>query len=555
MEAFQRFIRVHNFSLAFFGMALIYFLNLFLDVMDVDAAQYASISREMLESGRFLQVYHRGLDYLDKPPLLFWLSAISFKLFGINNFAFKLPAVLVVVLGIFSTYQLSKLWYDDKTGKIAALILGYSQAVFLMTNDIRMDGMLMGWVIFTIWQFSLFLKKNRFVNLLLASLGLGLSMMTKGPLGLIIPAAAFTAHFAIKGQWKNFLKWEWLVALVIALATLAPMLWGLYHQFDLQPEKEVYGLSGPSGVKFFFWTQSFGRITGDIYWDNGAPWHFFLGTILWDFSPWILLLIPAIVLLIKTFASPKILNKNYPEFLSIGGFVLVFIMLSMSNYKLPHYIFPLLPFAAMLSARYLSLANTKFLHGLCKGQFVFLHLFYLAMAVYFVQVFSGDLVWIAFLIVSYLFFCSVKLFSEKTSNKFLNTSLVAAFTLNLILSLHFYPKLLEYQASNQVGRMAENTKKEWDEFHSLYHISHSLDFYSRRTNVFRFPEYLVETDSGSWIYTGKRGKAEIDSLAPGKFMVIDTFKVYKISNLSLEFLNKNTRDSATKELYLLEKLE
>jgi hypothetical protein len=72
---------------------------MFNDVMEVDASQYAAMSREMLESGNYLQLFDRGQNYLDKPPLLFWVSAMSFKLFGISNFSYKLPSVLFSLLG------------------------------------------------------------------------------------------------------------------------------------------------------------------------------------------------------------------------------------------------------------------------------------------------------------------------------------------------------------------------------------------------------------------------------------------------------------------------
>ena len=85
-----------NKSLIFFIVAIliIYFLNLFIDVMEVDAAQYVSISLEMFRNGSYLKVFHRNADYLDKPPMLFWLAVLSFKVFGVSTWAYKLPAVL-----------------------------------------------------------------------------------------------------------------------------------------------------------------------------------------------------------------------------------------------------------------------------------------------------------------------------------------------------------------------------------------------------------------------------------------------------------------------------
>ncbi|NDC41606.1 MAG: hypothetical protein EBZ77_08660 [Chitinophagia bacterium] len=63
-------------------IALVYFAAVRVDTMDIDASQYASMSREMLQSNNWLHVYDHGLDYLDKPPFLFWISATSMKVFG-----------------------------------------------------------------------------------------------------------------------------------------------------------------------------------------------------------------------------------------------------------------------------------------------------------------------------------------------------------------------------------------------------------------------------------------------------------------------------------------
>ena len=59
----------------------VYFLGFNLDVMDIDAAQYANMSREMLQSNNPLFLYDVGMPYLDKPPFLIWVSALSMKLF------------------------------------------------------------------------------------------------------------------------------------------------------------------------------------------------------------------------------------------------------------------------------------------------------------------------------------------------------------------------------------------------------------------------------------------------------------------------------------------
>src|ERR1017187_4759933 len=111
---FKKWLFNYRYALCFVAIGIVYLFNMFIDVMDIDAAQYAAMSREMLESGNYLQVHASGLDYLDKPPLLFWLASLSLKLFGVTNFAYKLPAVLFIILGVYSTYRFALEWYDKQ---------------------------------------------------------------------------------------------------------------------------------------------------------------------------------------------------------------------------------------------------------------------------------------------------------------------------------------------------------------------------------------------------------------------------------------------------------
>ena len=196
----------YRYLLAFMAMGIVYFFNMFIDVMDVDASQYASISREMWERGDFLQVFHQGKDYLDKPPLLFWLSSTSLGLLGLSNFAYKLPAVLILILGIYSTYRFTLMWYDKKKAIYAALILASTQALFLITNDIRTDGMLTGFVIFSVWQLSRFIHENKFKYLIWGAIGVAAAMMTKGPIGIVLVAFAIGAIFYLKDNGKTYLN-------------------------------------------------------------------------------------------------------------------------------------------------------------------------------------------------------------------------------------------------------------------------------------------------------------------------------------------------------------
>ena len=337
------------FTLSLCAFILLYFLNMRLDVMEVDAAQYASIGMEMLMNGSWLEVYHGGKDYLDKPPLLFWCNATSMAIFGINTFAAKLPGVLALLLSLLSLFRFCQIWYSLSIARLATLVLASSQAFLLMSNDVKTDGLLSAWIMMALWQGSVFLHKNSLKSILLFSLSLALALMTKGPLGFLLPCGALMLHLLLSRNLKRLLNPRLLLVLPIIALLITPMCIGLYEQFDLHPEKEVYGLKGPSGLRFFFWTQSFGRITGEIYWNNGAPWHFFLLSMLWDFAPWVLFFWLAVIRLLRKTEERKAL----PEYMSLSLFALGMLGMSASQYKLPHYIFPLFGSCAVITANFL----------------------------------------------------------------------------------------------------------------------------------------------------------------------------------------------------------
>ncbi len=86
------------------------------DVIEVDAAQYAAISMETEKDGNYLMITERGEDYLDKPPFLFWINALSFKIFGYTNLGYKLPSVLFSLIGVLYTLKLGSFFLILKGG-------------------------------------------------------------------------------------------------------------------------------------------------------------------------------------------------------------------------------------------------------------------------------------------------------------------------------------------------------------------------------------------------------------------------------------------------------
>jgi 4-amino-4-deoxy-L-arabinose transferase-like glycosyltransferase len=548
---FVVFLKKNKYPLLFTLVGIIHFLNLFIDIMNVDAAQYASISMEMGQTKNYAHIYNQGQDYLDKPPLLFWISSLSILLFGPFNFAYKLPSLLAAILGVYSLYRFTKIWYKKEVALISALILASCQAMFLMTNDVRTDTMLLGFVTFSVWQLSEYLQYKKVKNFLLASIGLAFSLMTKGPIGLILPAAAFGGHLILKRDWGNIFKIQWLIMLAIVGILISPMLYGLYTQFDLHPEKTVYGLIGPSGIKFFFWTQSFGRITGDNYWQNDSGFFYFFHTILWDFMPWILLFIPALIVKLSSLLFRKGNCQNESEFISLSGFVLVFLALSLSKYKLPHYIFVLMPFASVITAHFLINLKAKRIPSVSTIQFVVMNLLWLLIPFIFIYVFPPhNLLIIILAILFYTLFWLAYLRFRNNYVGIVAPTALATIALNITLTLHFYPNLLRYQPDSEVGKyIVENTTPNNNICTFNIH-GYALNYYARRIIPIIEKNNLSNLKANTYIYTDKQGLETIERLGIN-YKMVKTFPNFKVTALNKNFVLKKSRDKAINFNYLI----
>jgi len=146
-------------KIVYFFLAVMLFIaymaGLSADVIDVDAAQYATISMEMFASGDFLHVKERGLDYLDKPPLLFWLSCLSYKFFGISSFTYKLPTFICSLFTLFYTKKLGDYLYGGNVGNMSAIVLATSIGFIWINMDVKTDAMLLCFFTFSIYHLCL----------------------------------------------------------------------------------------------------------------------------------------------------------------------------------------------------------------------------------------------------------------------------------------------------------------------------------------------------------------------------------------------------------------
>jgi 4-amino-4-deoxy-L-arabinose transferase-like glycosyltransferase len=559
MKGLARFIKSDKFF--YFVLAAIlgvYIAGMFVDVMEVDAAQYAAMSMEMLQRGDYLHFYDRGNEYLDKPPLLFWLTALSFKLFGLSSFTYKLPSVLASLLAIYSTYEIGRLWYDKETGRWAAIILAACQAFFVYNNDVRTDALLTGFVTFSIWQLSAFIRDKRALNFIFGFIGIGFAMLAKGPIGLIVPAAAFGTHFLLRREWKMVFKWQWLIGLLIILAVLSPMLYGLYTQFDMHPEKTVNGQTGVSGLRFFFWTQSFGRITGESEWQNQFSGFFFIPTFMWMFLPWTLWFLWAFIKELITLAKKRFKLEGNEEGFTIGGFLLIFIAVSLSRYKLPHYILVIMPLASLLLAKHFWIWQANEVKDKIAQVIKVVHPLIILLL-------AGLVAWLVsyifpvpareiFIVVSIIVIFSLLAFIyNRGAWRIISSTALVVVAVNILFNTWFFPQLLDYQSGSQLGRQILEENVPVEHLRTFNLTSHALDFYTHSIvpQVHEAKNINELRASGPvWVYTDEAGYEQLKS-AGFEAESIQSFPHQHVSLMSTSFLNPDTRQEKLRKRYLL----
>ena len=535
---------------------LVYLTGWQVPLMEIDAAQYASMSREMLLHRNFLELYDHGKDYLDKPPMLFWLSSLSMYLFGINDFAYRLPSYLFALLSVYSVYKFALLFYPKRVALLCALALASCQAMFLINHDVRTDTMLMGWVTLSIWQLADWYKTNHWKSFFLAALAISGGMLTKGPIALMVPVFAFAPHFILQRSFKQFLRWEYILLLAIIGVLLIPMSMGLYRQYDLHPEKTMYGQKGISGLRFYYWTQSFGRITGESTWHENDSFFFLFENMLWGFLPWILFFIVALLNDIRGLFKRKFRLSKDEEWISTGGFLVTYCALGMSRAQLPHYIYVVFPMAAVITGRWVAaLLYTDEWKSWVKPFFILHAVIFsiLAIGLFLLLYYPFPPVHLGLLI---FFISAVFVLIIAIARKWiplpslLLLPVLGILLINICINTGFYPSLLKYQMSVKVSRILNQQGINKDHVY-IYKMGEewSLGFYSNHDYMHvNNPDSLGLHD---YLLTGKEGLASLDG---GTYRLLYEGQGFHVSMLSLEFLNPSTRRTVTTPYYIIQKI-
>tara|TARA_Y100000768_G_C23894103_1_gene641663 strand:- start:138 stop:1124 length:987 start_codon:yes stop_codon:yes gene_type:complete len=325
------------------------------------------------------------------------------------------------------------------------------------------------------------------------------------------------------------------------------MTYGLFTQFGLK------------GVKFFYWTNSFGRITGSSSWSNDTGAFYLFSVFLYAFLPWTFIFLGAYIKRLRSFFIRKKVYINKLEIISFVGFTVPLIMLSLSNYKLPHYIYCILPFAAILTADMIE----KNGRNKRVNKYIFLtQIITLAMILIFVystsQIISPKNIYFyifPFLIIIGFIWIYIILRKDLLA-QFIVPSIAGYLLFNYGFNIGIINPLMSYQApskaSNYLVENENNIKNMYLYNENEKAKSRAFNFYLNINTKYIDQSYLKSKvfSKPILIYTGSKGYSELIKYNKN-IKILKTFDHVRVSKLQIDFFNPETRGSIIEKKYLL----
>jgi 4-amino-4-deoxy-L-arabinose transferase-like glycosyltransferase len=299
-------------------------------LFEPDEGRNAEVAREILLLRDWVTPHYDFIPRLDKPAVFFGLVALAFKVFGLSEWAARLPSVLAAFGCLSLTYIVARSIFGRWAALWSVLILVTSIEFFALSRVVILDMVLTFFITLSLacfWLGHLATGPRRKFLVLLMYAFIGAATLVKGPIGLVLPAAVIFFYLLLSGKWA--LLGEMELSLGVPLFLIVAASW--YVAVELR---------NPGYLHHFLYEENFARFTTTQF-NRSEPWYYFFMVLAAGFFPWTLLL-P------MTLADFRKRPPAEGHLFVIFWIALPFIVFSLSASKLPHYILPLYPPLAIL---------------------------------------------------------------------------------------------------------------------------------------------------------------------------------------------------------------
>jgi 4-amino-4-deoxy-L-arabinose transferase-like glycosyltransferase len=425
----------YKYTLFIFLIIFTYTWNFWVnDIWIPNESFYAESVREMFQNKNFLDIYYNYEPRFNKPPLTYWLIALSAAIFGINEFAIRLPIVLMALGTVFLTFLIGKRLYNFNVGIIAAFIMSVSLQFVGNSRYASPEVPLAFFFTLTLYLFLKGYQEKNFKYILLSYISLGLTVLTKGfPYIFVIGAIIILfllieSNFELKKFWKEFLSLKIWIGLPLVL--IIGFWWYIYSYLKF----------GDTFWKVYY-EETFGRAFGEkSSFFSIENLSYYWVVILWGFLPYSLTFYYAFI---EYF-------KNIKQFSFIfSWFWAMMIIFTIAKGKLPTYMIQAFPALSILSAyliiNYNPLNFKKYIYSLT---FIIPTLLTLAVMIYTINLFNLDYFYYTFVL-----FIPAYIIRYKDLKL---TPFLSFILLLLMFVVSVLPKIEKYRPYDKIGQAIED---------------------------------------------------------------------------------------------------
>jgi len=298
------------------------------DLYSQTEGQYAGAAREMVETHQWLLPTNDGIPRLQKPPLLYWLIIVSFKLFGINTAAARLPVALAVVASVALIFLIGEKLTDYWRGFIAGLIYLSFCGTFLLARIVMPEPLVSAFIAGAIFCAVCGYQRRRHRRAWFAGFWIfsAFACLTKGLLGVVYPAAILVLlslfYREARLRFRALLRWEYVA---IFLLIVAP--WHLWAQWHF-----------PGYFRYLVSSEWWGHLRGlsdETHDYKGMPaYQFLLMHLAWWF-PWSIALLPGVIFAWRRVLRPH--DINFADALLLCWTAVVFVPLLFLGQRQDYY--------------------------------------------------------------------------------------------------------------------------------------------------------------------------------------------------------------------------
>jgi 4-amino-4-deoxy-L-arabinose transferase-like glycosyltransferase len=305
-------------------LAAIVFFSLFIGLgsvplFDEDEGAYSEVTREMLQSGDFITPRLNGETFFHKPPMIYWAQAASVGLFGLNEFALRLPSALASLVWAVILFGFARRHFNGAVAWYAVFFMVTSLQTSIVAKAAIADALLNLFVTLAMFGIYAYYRNQRKRDIYLTFVFMALGFLTKGPIAVLIPLVGSGVFFGVKGRWKLWFK-----------AIFNPPGWGLFLLIALPWYVALYLQHGRAFIDEIFFTHNVARFQTAFEGHSGSVFYYI---------PVILLgLIPNTAFLIKAAANIRVLIKDELNLYLAVWFIFVLVLFSLAGTKLHHYI-------------------------------------------------------------------------------------------------------------------------------------------------------------------------------------------------------------------------